>query len=188
MPMTEDQSLKYEALSRAARMIIAALDDDVTREGLKDTPDRFARAWLEFGSFDAGNTDAVFSVQSDDMVVATGINVWSVCEHHLLPFSCRIAVGYIPNGLVLGLSKLPRICQRHAHRLQIQERLVAQIADDVRISTPGVQDVAVVAVGTHLCAAMRGVRSEVQLTTSALRGRFKTDQAMRLEFMKLAKV
>lgn len=176
------QCKQLEALGRT---LLETLGEDPDREGLQDTPQRFARYWQEFLHYDAGAVDTTFHTTTvDQMVVVSGIRVWSLCEHHLLPFWCDLAVGYITRVKVVGLSKIPRICQRHAHKLQLQERLVDDIANElIRITES--PDVAVVAKGVHTCMAMRGVKSEGAMTTSIMRGRYKSNHQTRMEFFKL---
>lgn len=173
-------------LMTAARLVLDAIGEDGDREGLQDTPRRFADAWCEFIDYDAGNVQTTFaSHATDQMVVVSGMRVWSICEHHLLPFWCEIAVGYITGARVLGLSKFARIAHRRAHALQVQERLVEQIADDVSLiaATP---DVAVLARGEHLCMVMRGIQTPAIMTSSAMRGAFKENATTRAEFLRLA--
>lgn len=156
------------------------------REGLAETPARVARFWAEFldGAEPAPTT---FTHQAtDDLVVVSGMRVWSLCEHHLLPFSCEIAVGYLPNGHVLGLSKFGRIAHHVAHRLQLQERLVREVADAVEAATR-CPDVAVLAQGEHLCMTMRGIRTPALMTSSVMRGGFRDQPALRSEFMAIAR-
>lgn len=169
------------------RELLLAIGEDPDREGLIDTPQRWARWWREFVEYDPGNTGTTFqSVTTDQMVVVRGVRVWSLCEHHLLPFWCDISVGYIAVRKVLGLSKFARIAHQFAHRLQLQERLVHQIADEVERLTSA-SDVAVVGNGTHLCMSMRGIRSGGQMVTSVMRGAFFEDQRARQEFFELVK-
>ena len=178
-------TVDLDALRRIGRDLLVALGEDPEREGLVDTPDRYARWWGEFIDYDTGDVERTFDVENvDEMVVVTGIKVWSLCEHHLLPFNATVAVGYIPAGRVLGLSKFGRIAHEAAHRLQIQERLVQDIADRVGFVT-GSDDVAVIADGEHLCMTMRGVKAPAVLRTSVLRGLFKDDPAARAEFLSI---
>lgn len=175
-----------DELTAIGRALLTAIGEDPDRDGLADTPRRFAQWWAEFVEHDPGRVDTAFKVDgADEMIVVRGIHVWSLCEHHLLPFSASVTIGYIPAGVVLGLSKLARIAHLHAHRLQVQERLVAQIADSLTDVT-GSPDVAVVAYGEHLCMSMRGVRSEASMRTSVTRGAFRDKPAARGEFFALA--
>lgn len=169
------------------RQLLNAIGEDPDREGLKDTPDRVAKWWKEFIEYDAGTTDTMFDViNSDQMVVVSGIEVWSLCEHHLLPFSATISIGYIPKGKVLGLSKFARICHQAAHKLQLQERLIAEIADAITKTTNSI-DVAVIADGQHLCMSMRGIKSPATMSTSVMRGAFRREVETRNEFLALIK-
>jgi GTP cyclohydrolase I len=178
--------MDYRAIERATYALLVAIGEDPTREGLLDTPARVAKAWVEFMTrSDASMGTAFATVVSDQMVVVSGMRVWSMCEHHLLPFWCDITVGYIPTTKLLGLSKFARIAHAYAGRLQLQEQLVSQIAGHVRGVT-GTEDVAVIAQGEHLCMTMRGAKTPAVMTSSALSGKFKTDAACRSEFMALA--
>jgi GTP cyclohydrolase I len=171
----------------AAELILKAVDPDPTREGLRDTPTRFANAWMEFIEYKPGKIATAFSdASTDQMVVVRDMRVWTYCEHHLLPFWCDITIAYIPCGKVLGLSKFARIAQLYAHRLQIQERLVQQIADEVQRLT-GTTSVAVLGKGQHLCMLSRGIRSDGIMTTSVMRGSFRESPATRAEFFHLSK-
>jgi GTP cyclohydrolase I len=175
----------YALLQKAAAEILIAIGEDLNREGLLDTPRRFADMWREFAEYDPGNHETIFeSVKANQMVVVSGMRVWSMCEHHLLPFWCDIAVGYITHEKVMGLSKFGRIAQKHAHALQLQERLVADIAQDVILiaQTP---DVAVLGRGEHLCMSMRGIKMPALMTSSSLHGSFAKPE-VRAEFLSLA--
>ena len=176
-----------EELARIGRELLVAIGEDPDREGLLDTPRRFAKWWSEFIDYDAGTTDTAFGSESADEIVAvSGIKVWSLCEHHLLPFSCNVAVAYIPVDRILGLSKFGRIAHAAAHKPQVQERLVGEIADRIMQVTSS-QDVAVVADGEHLCMSMRGIRTPAIMTTSVMRGAFREDAQARAELMRLWK-
>lgn len=159
------------------RQLLLALGEDPDRDGLKDTPLRAARWWAEFLEFDPGRTDTVFvhdgtGMDSEEIVIVSGIEVASVCEHHLLPMTLSVTAAYCPAGQVLGLSKIARIAHAHAHRLQLQERIVSGIAQDLAKVT-GADDVAVAASGSHSCMSMRGVRAVGAAATSVTaRGRF----------------
>jgi len=149
------------------------------------TPDRVARHWRDFIEYDAGKTETLFaSVEADQMIVVSGLRVWSLCEHHMLPFWCDISIGYIPDKHVLGLSKFARIAHKFAHRLQIQEQLVQQIADEISEIT-GSSDVAVTASGVHLCMVMRGIKTQGDFRSSIMRGAFRENQETRKEFFDL---
>lgn len=178
----------FDRVEDLTRQLLHAIGEDPTREGLRDTPRRVAAWWRDFMLWNAGKTETSFARETvDQMVVVSGMRVWSLCEHHLLPFWCDITVGYITNEntRVLGLSKFGRIAKRASRRLQIQERLVAQIADDVQAAT-GASDVGVLGIGEHLCMTMRGVEMPARMASQVLRGAFKSDASCRAEFMSLA--
>ncbi|HXK44240.1 MAG TPA: GTP cyclohydrolase I FolE [Anaerolineae bacterium] len=171
----------------AVRDILTAIGEDVEREGLLDTPARVARAYAELT---AGYhvdpvrliNDAIFDVQYDQMVIVRDIDFYSLCEHHLLPFLGQVHVAYIPQGKVIGLSKIPRIVEMFARRLQVQERMTQQIAEFLN-ETLHPQGVAVVAEGLHMCAAMRGVKkANARMVTSAMLGTFRENSITRAEF------
>lgn len=173
-------------VERAVTELLLSLGQDPSSDELKDTPRRVASMWNEFLNYDPGALGTCFnSAETDQMVVVSGMRVWSMCEHHLLPFWCDIAVGYIASGRVLGLSKLGRIAHKHAHKLQMQERLVSDIAAEIE-ELLGHPNVAVLATGEHLCMTMRGIRTPHRMTSSSLRGEFRRP-AVRAEFMALAK-
>lgn len=177
-----------QRLQALCRELLLLIGEDPDRPGLVDTPRRWANWWIEFMTYDPGRIETVFeSTETDQMVVVSGIRVWSLCEHHLLPFWCDVAIGYIANGKVLGLSKFARIAHHYAHRLQLQEQLVQQIADQVSDVT-GCSDVAVLASGRHLCMEMRGVKTPGLMTSSVMRGAFREQPAARQEFFMLAGV
>jgi GTP cyclohydrolase I len=170
--------------------ILEAVGEDPQREGLRNTPGRVARMYAEL--LDGYRTDpaqlindAIFSVEYDDLVIVRDIEFSSLCEHHLLPFIGHTHVAYIPRGKVIGLSKIPRIVDMFAHRLQLQERLTRQIASFIdEVLHP--YGVAVVLEGRHMCSMMRGIRKQdSQMTTSSLLGTFLTDERTRREFMTL---
>lgn len=150
-----------------------------------ETPNRYAKWWDEFINHDPGNTETTFPVEHvDQMVVVSGIETWSLCAHHLLPFSATVSIGYIADSEVLGLSKFARITHAAAHRPTSQEQLVADIADQI-IKVTGSEDVAVTASGLHLCMAMRGVRTPATMTTSVARGVFRDQPDTRAEWFSL---
>jgi GTP cyclohydrolase I len=171
----------------AVRDILASIGEDVEREGLLRTPERVARMYEELTAgyhVDPARLihEAVFEIEYDEMVIVRNINFYSLCEHHILPFLGRAHVAYIPSGKVIGLSKIPRIVEMYARRLQLQERMTQEIAQFLQ-ETLDPQGVAVVCEGLHMCAAMRGVRkSNARMVTSAMLGNFKTSQATRSEF------
>ncbi|GAB4581558.1 MAG: GTP cyclohydrolase I FolE [Anaerolineales bacterium] len=174
----------------AVRTILKNIGENPDREGLLKTPDRVARMFEELTS--GYHVDpvkmlngALFSVDYDEMVVVKDIEFHSLCEHHLLPFSGKAHVAYIPKGKVIGLSKIPRIVEMFARRLQVQERMTVQIAEFIEeVLQP--QGVAVVVEGTHMCMVMRGVKkANASMTTSAMRGAFRKSDKTRNEFMQL---
>jgi GTP cyclohydrolase I len=172
------------------RQLLAELGEDPSREGLLDTPKRVekALAFLTSGyaaDVDATLNNALFSVDYNEMVIVKDIDFYSLCEHHLLPFIGKCHVAYIPQGRVLGLSKIPRLVDIFARRLQIQERLTNQIAETLREKVDPL-GVAVVMEATHLCMAMRGVEKQNSVaTTSAMLGVFREDARTRMEFLEL---
>ncbi|HEU4890014.1 MAG TPA: GTP cyclohydrolase I FolE [Vicinamibacterales bacterium] len=174
------------------RQLLAELGEDPSREGLLDTPKRVekALAFLTSGyaaDVDATLNNALFSVDYNEMVIVRDIDFYSLCEHHLLPFFGKCHVAYIPQGRVLGLSKIPRLVDIFARRLQIQERLTNQIAETLREKVDPL-GVAVVMEATHLCMAMRGVEKQNSVaTTSAMLGVFREDARTRMEFLELIK-
>ena len=170
--------------------IIKAVGEDLTREGLIDTPKRAAKAFkfLTHGyekTLEEVLNGAIFTADSADMVIVKDIELYSLCEHHLLPFIGKCHVGYLPQGKVLGLSKIARVVDMYARRLQIQERLTKQIADAIEQAT-GARGVAVVIEAKHLCMMMRGVEKQNSvMTTSAMKGIFRKEINTRSEFLNL---
>ena len=170
--------------------IIEAVGEDLTREGLLDTPKRAAKAFkfLTHGyekTLEEVLNGAIFTADSEDMVIIKDIELYSLCEHHLLPFIGKCHVGYLPEGKVLGLSKIARVVDMYARRLQIQERLTKQIADAIEQAT-GARGVAVVIEAKHLCMMMRGVEKQNSvMTTSAMKGIFRKEINTRSEFLNL---
>lgn len=168
--------------------LLKAVGEDPHREGLKNTPDRVARMYTELLSGYAEEpariiNNALFHVNYDEMVLVRDIEFYSLCEHHMLPFLGRAHVAYIPAGIVIGLSKIPRIVDMYARRLQIQERMTRQIADFIQ-ETLQPQGVAVVVEAIHLCSMMRGVKKhDARMTTSAMHGSFRANIATRQEFL-----
>ena len=168
--------------------LLNAVGEDPQREGLKNTPDRVARMYTELLS--GYNVDpakiingALFNINYDEMVLVRDIEFYSLCEHHMLPFIGRAHVAYLPAGKVIGLSKIPRIVDMYARRLQVQERMTRQIADLLQ-TTLEPQGVAVVVEGMHLCSMMRGVKKhDARMTTSAMHGAFRANLATRQEFL-----
>lgn len=183
----------FEAIKVATHMILTAIGEDPDREGLADTPRRVANFWREFIEYKDDNMNTTFeSFQADQMIVVSGIPTWSLCEHHLLPFSATISVGYIPEppdkcGQILGLSKVARVVHHCAHRLQTQERLVDDVSNKIEELLGRPMGVAVVASGVHTCMTMRGIRTPGVMTTSKVSGVFKRQQEVREEFFSLIK-
>ncbi|MEV0680145.1 GTP cyclohydrolase I [Actinosynnema sp. NPDC050436] len=168
-----------DPLEALAETLLAEIGEDPGREGLRGTPARYARWWREFVDYDPGKIETTFeSVTSDQLIQVSDIRVWSLCEHHLLPFWCDVSIAYVARNRIVGLSKFARIAHDHAHRLQVQERLTSGIADSVS-AVSGSPDVAVFASGEHLCMTIRGVRTAAKMATSVLRGVFQTDPGMR---------
>ena len=168
--------------------LLQALGENIEREGLKNTPRRVARMYSELLAgyhMDpvAMINGALFDVKYDEMVIVRDIEFYSMCEHHMLPFMGRVHVAYIPDGKVLGISKIPRVVDMYARRLQVQERMTRQIADFLRdLLKP--QGVAVVVEALHLCMMMRGVKKhDARMTTSAMHGAFRANLATREEFL-----
>jgi GTP cyclohydrolase I len=177
-------------IHRGITDILVEIGEDPNREGLRGTPDRVARAYAELTSGYAVDpvalvNNAIFTVDYDEMVMVRDIDFYSLCEHHLLPFYGHAHVAYIPRGKVIGLSKIPRIVEMFARRLQVQERMTVEIADFLeQVIRP--TGVAVVAEGIHMCSVMRGVRKEnARMVTSAMRGGFREDDKTRSEFLGL---
>ncbi|MGQ0732604.1 MAG: GTP cyclohydrolase I FolE [Acidobacteriota bacterium] len=172
--------------------LLIELGEDPSREGLSRTPKRVEKAlrFLTSGydaDIDGMLNGALFSVDYSEMVIVRDIDYYSLCEHHLLPFFGRCHVAYIPNGRVIGLSKLPRIVDVFARRLQLQERMTNEIAETIRSKIDPL-GVAVVCEGTHLCMAMRGVEKQNSYTiTSAMLGVFRDNARTRMEFLELLK-
>lgn len=175
-------------IEQAVTEILGAIGENAEREGLLKTPTRVAKMYAELTAGyrvdgQALINDAVFSVDYDEMVLVRDIDFYSLCEHHMLPFMGKVHVAYIPDGRVIGLSKIPRIVEMFARRLQVQERLTVQIADFLNEALRPA-GVAVVAEGVHMCAAMRGVKkANARMVTSSMRGVFRTDPKTRGEFM-----
>lgn len=180
--------VQHGIIENATRNILEAVGEDPAREGLLNTPKRVARMYDELLS--GYRTDpaevineAVFEVQYDEMVIVRDIEFYSLCEHHMLPFIGHAHIAYIPNGKVIGLSKIPRIVDVFARRLQVQERMTHQIADFIdEVLAP--KGVAVVLEGVHMCSMLRGVKkSHSSMTTSTMKGAFREDEKTRAEFM-----
>jgi GTP cyclohydrolase I len=181
-----------DSISNSYRDIIEALGENPEREGLLDTPKRAAKAmqFLTQGysqTLEEVTNGAIFESDSDQMVIVKDIELYSLCEHHLLPFIGKCHIAYLPSGKVLGLSKFARIVDMFARRLQIQENLTKQIADAV-LAVTGARGVAVVIESQHMCMMMRGVQKQNSvMNSSVMLGAFRESQATRSEFLTLIK-
>ncbi len=167
--------MDQERVKKLVRELIIEIGEDPTREGLRDTPERIGRMYQEI--FNGYESDSELSVQfseDSDTVVARDIQFYSMCEHHMLPFFGKIHIAYSPNGRVFGISKLIRLVEKYSKRLQIQERLTKNIADE--LFAQGVKGVMVVADAEHLCMRMRGVRNDATVTSSAYRGIYENKE------------
>lgn len=193
--MAEDQipnmtEINKDELAAATRSILKTLGEDPSREGLEKTPERVARA-LEFLTQgyrmdpEAILSNALFEHTQNDMVIVKDIELYSLCEHHMLPFFGKCHVGYIPNGKIVGVSKIPRIVDAFSRRLQVQERLTTQISDVLnKYLNP--RGVAVVIEAKHLCMMMRGVEKQnSEMQTSSMVGIFREQAQSRMEFLEL---
>ncbi|MCA1559056.1 MAG: GTP cyclohydrolase I FolE [Acidobacteria bacterium] len=184
-------SARYNArMQDTIRRLLTDLGEDAAREGLRDTPKRVEQS-LRFmtsgysADVDSMLNNALFSVDYNEMVIVKDVDFYSLCEHHLLPFFGKCHIAYIPNGKVVGLSKIPRLVDIFSRRLQIQERLTNQIAETLRQKVQPL-GVAVVMEATHLCMSMRGVQKQNSLAvTSAMLGAFREDARTRSEFLNL---
>jgi len=182
------EKIDHDSIVKSVHDILKSIGEDPEREGLLRTPERVAKAYRELLS--GYRTDpiellneAIFEVSYDEMVIVRDIEFYSMCEHHMLPFLGRAHVAYLPKGKVIGLSKIPRIVDMFAQRLQVQERMTKQIADliDELLHPKGV---AVVVEGLHLCSVMRGVKKHnARMTTSSMSGAFRTNLSTRQEFL-----
>lgn len=180
--------MNFEKIQTSVRDILEHVGEDPTRDGLLKTPHRVSRMYDELLAGYRINPEAIingalFDVDYDEMVVVRDIEYFSLCEHHMLPFIGHAHVAYIPKSKVLGLSKIPRIVDMFARRLQVQERLTTQVADFL-VETLHPQGVAVVLEGLHMCSMMRGVKkADARMVTSAMRGVFRHNASTRAEFM-----
>jgi GTP cyclohydrolase I len=185
----ELKSIDMERIRKAVEEILLAVGEDVQREGLRKTPERVARMYAELlgGTLEdpSIHLQSVFTEKYDEIVLLRDIPFYSVCEHHLLPFIGKAHVAYLPTGKVLGVSKIARIVDNFAHRLQAQERLTGQIADFLMQNLRPL-GVAVVVQASHSCMTIRGIRKPgSEMVTSALRGIFKKDARSRAEVLHL---
>lgn len=188
---TIDETARMDELGTLVRRQLELIGEDPARDGLLKTPDRVARslAFLTAGYSRSPRDvvgEGVFEEEHQNMIMVRDIELYSMCEHHMLPFFGKAHVGYIPDGKIVGLSKIPRIVDLFARRLQVQERLTDQIAEAVcEVLRP--RGVGVVIEASHLCMMMRGVQKQNSKTiTSALRGTFRSDPRTRDEFLRLA--
>ena len=181
--------MNLQRVEELVRELLLEIGEDPDREGLLKTPERVARAY-EFlfsgysGDRDAIINDAVFESESNNMIISRDIEVYSMCEHHMLPFFGKAHIAYIPDGKIVGISKIPRIVDMFARRLQVHERMTQQIADvlEEKLQPRGV---AVVVEGYHMCMMMRGIQKQSSITTtSAVHGAFRAEKT-RLEFLNL---
>lgn len=185
---SKSTNVDIEVAKRTVVDLLKAVGEDPEREGLKNTPHRVAHMYTELLSgYDLDPqkiiNGALFNITYDEMVLVRDIEFYSLCEHHMLPFLGRVHVAYIPAGKVIGLSKIPRIVEMYARRLQVQERMTRQIADILQ-QTLKPQGVAVVVEAMHLCSMMRGVKKhDARMTTSAMHGAFRANLATRQEFL-----
>ncbi len=178
-----------EKVQRAVRLLLEGIGEDPDREGLIETPDRVARMYTELaGGMDKTaeeHLSKTFSVASNDLVIERDITFYSLCEHHLLPFYGKAAIGYVPNGRVAGLSKLARTVEVYARRLQLQEQLCSQVADAL-MDYLAPQGAIVLMEAEHMCMTMRGVQKPgTKTVTLARRGVFETDPALEDRFFKM---
>jgi GTP cyclohydrolase I len=193
-PLTASEPISAASLTTQElyRELLVRIGVDPTRDGLADTPERMEKsmAFLTRGyTMDAAAViqEALFDVDYDEMVIVKDIEFFSLCEHHLLPFFGKAHIAYLPNGKVIGLSKIPRVVDVFARRLQVQERLTTEIADAISDAI-NPQGVAVILEAQHLCMMMRGVEKQHSATvTSAMRGVFKTQLQTRNEFLSLVR-
>jgi len=185
--MTTDNN---KNITKLIEKLLQEVGEDPTREGLLKTPARVAKSWVYFSrgynqDLDDVVNNAIFKESSKDMVVVRDVEFFSLCEHHLLPFFGKAHVGYIPDGQIIGLSKIPRIIDMFSRRLQVQERLTNQIAEAIHTVLKPV-GVAIVMEGRHMCMQMRGVEKQNSLaTTSTMLGKFRESVRTRNEFMSL---
>jgi GTP cyclohydrolase I len=164
-----------ERVKKLVRELIIEVGEDPTREGLRETPERIANMYKEiFGGYDSDSELSVQFSEDSDVVIARDIQFYSMCEHHMLPFYGKIHIAYSPNGRVFGISKLVRLVEKYSKRLQIQERLTKNIADELH--SQGVKGVVVLADAEHLCMKMRGVKNDATLSSSAFRGIYENKE------------
>ena len=164
-----------ELVKKLIRELIIEVGEDPTREGLRETPERIADMYKEiFGGYDSDSELSIQFSEDSDAVIARDIQFYSMCEHHMLPFFGKIHIAYSPNGRVFGISKLVRLVEKFSKRLQIQERLTKNIADE--LYAQGVKGVVILADAEHLCMKMRGVKNDAMLSSSAYRGIYENSE------------
>ena len=179
-----------EKIADLTKLLLKEIGEDPDREGLIKTPSRVSKAWSFFSrgynqDVDEIINDAIFNENAKDMVVVRDVEFFSLCEHHLIPFFGKAHVAYIPNGKVVGLSKIPRIIDMYSRRLQVQERLTRQIAETIQDVLEPI-GVAVIMEGQHMCMQMRGVEKQNSLTTtSSMLGKFRQSDRTRAEFLSI---
>ena len=185
--------VENEKIADLTKLLLKEIGEDPNREGLIKTPSRVSKAW---GFFSRGYNqdvnqiinDAIFNEDAKDMVVVRDVEFFSLCEHHLIPFFGKAHVAYIPNGKVVGLSKIPRIIDMFSRRLQVQERLTRQIAETIQDVLEPI-GVAVIMEGQHMCMQMRGVEKQNSLTTtSSMLGKFRQSDRTRAEFLSIIRL
>ena len=186
--LLNEKEIDLKTIENATHKMLIAFGEDPNREGLQRTPERVSKMYAELLAGYRTDpyvmlNDALFEIQYDEMVIVRDIEFYSLCEHHMLPFVGRAHVAYMPKGRVIGLSKIPRIVDLFARRLQVQERMTKQVADFLNeLLQPS--GVAVVLEALHLCSMIRGVKKhDSRMTTSAMLGSFRTDMAQRMEFL-----
>lgn len=182
--------MENDKINNLTKQLLEEIGEDPSREGLLKTPSRVSKAWSFFSrgynqDLDKIINNAVFNEDATDMVVVRDVEFFSLCEHHLIPFFGRAHVAYLPNGKVIGLSKIPRIIDMFSRRLQVQERLTRQIAETVKEILDPI-GVAVIMEGQHMCMQMRGVEKQNSLTTtSSMLGKFRESDRTRSEFLSI---
>ncbi|NCQ16980.1 MAG: GTP cyclohydrolase I FolE [Ignavibacteria bacterium CG_4_8_14_3_um_filter_37_9] len=193
MSNTEESEMDVNKIKNLIEALIIEIGEDPNREGLLRTPNRVAKSYEFLTSGYSKNIDtvlngAIFNEKYDEMVLVKNIDFYSLCEHHMLPFYGKVHVAYVPNGKIVGLSKIPRIVDVFARRLQVQERMTQQIADTIdKYLAP--KGVAVVSEAYHMCMMMRGVEKQnSSATSSAMHGLFKEDARTRTEFLDLIRM
>ena len=164
-----------ERVKNLIRELIIEIGEDPTREGLRGTPERIAETYEEiFAGYDSDSELSIQFSEDSEVVIATGIKFYSMCEHHMLPFFGNIDIAYSPNGRVFGISKLVRLVEKYSKRLQIQERLTKNIADE--LNSQGVKGVVVLTEAEHLCMKMRGVKNDAKVSSMSSRGIYENNQ------------